>query len=234
MRTLLHYIDGQFVASASGATFDNPRPATGATHCVVSRGAAEDVERAVAAAREAGQGPWGDTSTTERAALLDAIADGIEARIDELAAAESADTGKPFSLARTVDIPRAVANFRFFAGAVRHSETGCHPMDSALNYTLRRPVGVVALITPWNLPLYLLSWKVAPALAMGNTIVAKPSEVTPLTAGLLAEVIHSAGLPRGAPISSGTRGRASRSASGPLWCRCRRRPRSARSSTSCP
>ena len=197
MRTLLHYIDGKFSASASGATFENPRPATGATHCVVSRGAAEDIERAVAAARGASLGPWGNTSTTERAALLDAIADGIEVRIDELAAAESADTGKPFSLARSVDIPRAVANFRFFAGAVRHSETGCHPMDSALNYTLRRPVGVMALITPWNLPLYLLSWKVAPALAMGNTVVAKPSEVTPLTAGLLAEVIHSAGLPPG-------------------------------------
>ncbi|HCP48293.1 MAG TPA: 2-hydroxymuconic semialdehyde dehydrogenase, partial [Deltaproteobacteria bacterium] len=115
----------------------------------------------------------------------------------ELVELESRDTGKPVSLARAVDIPRAVSNFRFFAGAVRHQETGCHPMDGAINYTLRKPLGVAALITPWNLPLYLLSWKVAPALAMGNTIVAKPSEVTPLTASVLAEIIHELGLPEG-------------------------------------
>ena len=101
------------------------------------------------------------------------------------------------SLARAVDIPRAVANFRFFAGAVRHDETGCHPMPGALNYTVRKPLGIVGLITPWNLPLYLLTWKVAPALGMGNTVVAKPSEVTPVTAGLLAEIIYDAGAPAG-------------------------------------
>ena len=125
----------------------------------------------------------------ERADVLDAIANKIEERLEEFALAESLDTGKPLSLARTVDIPRAIANFRFFAGAVRHDETGCHHMAQAINYTCRKPIGVVGLITPWNLPLYLLSWKTAPALAMGNTIVAKPSEMTPTTASMLAEVI---------------------------------------------
>jgi aminomuconate-semialdehyde/2-hydroxymuconate-6-semialdehyde dehydrogenase len=117
--------------------------------------------------------------------------------LDELAVLESRDTGKPISVARTVDIPRAVANFRFFAGAVRHDETGFHPMAGALNYTIRRPVGVAALITPWNLPLYLLTWKVAPALAMGNTVVAKPSELTPATACVLAEILTEVGVPPG-------------------------------------
>jgi aminomuconate-semialdehyde/2-hydroxymuconate-6-semialdehyde dehydrogenase len=197
MKEVLNYIGGRFVAPSSGQFFDNANPATGAIHARVARGSADDVEVAVAAARAALKGPWGNTSTATRADFVDAIADAIEARMDEFVALESADTGKPVSLARAVDIPRAVANFRFFAGAVRHSENGCHPMEGALNYTLRCPVGVMGLITPWNLPLYLLTWKVAPALAMGNTIVAKPSEVTPMSAALLAEVIHSVGLPEG-------------------------------------
>jgi aminomuconate-semialdehyde/2-hydroxymuconate-6-semialdehyde dehydrogenase len=197
MKEVLHYIDGRFVAPSTGEFFDNPNPATVEILARVARGSAADVDAAVAAARRALKGPWGATSTAERADFVDAIADGIEARTDELVALESADTGKPVSLAGAVDIPRAVSNFRFFAGAVRHSETGCHPMEGALNYTLHRPVGVMGLITPWNLPLYLLTWKVAPALAMGNTIVAKPSEVTPMSAGLLAEIIDSVGLPPG-------------------------------------
>lgn len=197
MKEVLNYIGGRFVAPSTGQFFDNPNPSTGAIHARVARGSAADVDAAVSAARTALKGPWGSTSTAARADFVDAIADAIEARMDEFVALESADTGKPVSLARAVDIPRAVSNFRFFAGAVRHSENGCHPMEGALNYTLRRPVGVMGLITPWNLPLYLLTWKVAPALAMGNTIVAKPSEVTPMSAALLAEVIDSVGLPPG-------------------------------------
>ena len=133
----------------------------------------------------------------DRAALLDRVADRLERHLDTLAAMESQDTGKPISLARSIDIPRAVSNFRFFAGAIRHDRTDCHEMAGALNYTIRRPLGVVALISPWNLPLYLLSWKVAPALAMCNTVVAKPSELTPLTANALAEILHECGLPDG-------------------------------------
>ena len=136
-------------------------------------------------------------SYAERADLLDAIAKRIEERKDEFAQAESLDTGKPFHVAKNVDISRAIANFRFFAGAIRHDETGCHMMADAINYTIRKPLGVVALITPWNLPLYLLSWKLAPAIAMGNTIVAKPSELTPTTATLLAEVFNEVGAPKG-------------------------------------
>ena len=129
--------------------------------------------------------------------MLYRIADAIEARLDELAELESRDTGKPVALARAMDIPRAVANFRFFAGAILHESTQCTHMADAVNYTHRTPVGVVGLITPWNLPLYLLTWKVAPALAMGNTIVAKPSEITPMTANALAEIVHEVGLPAG-------------------------------------
>src|SRR5439155_22443965 len=117
---------------------------------------------------------WQMSIVAERAELLDSITSRIAAHAEELAELESADTGKPIKIARSVDIPRAVANFRFFAGAVRHDETACHPMDGALNYTLRTPLGVVGLITPWNLPIYLLSWKTAPALALGQTVVAKP------------------------------------------------------------
>ena len=192
-----HYIGGAFVPSDSGATFDDVAPASGELIAKVASGSAPDVDAAVRAAQGALAGPWGSSSVAERADLLEAIAVGIESRFDELAELESRDTGKPISLAKRVDITRAVANFRFFAGAVRHHATGCHEMANALNYTLRRPLGVVALITPWNLPLYLLSWKTAPALAMGNAVVAKPSELTPLTAGALAEVIDAAGLPAG-------------------------------------
>jgi aminomuconate-semialdehyde/2-hydroxymuconate-6-semialdehyde dehydrogenase len=121
----------------------------------------------------------------------------IESRLEEIAAIESRDTGKPFRLAATVDVPRAIANFRFFASAARQHHDGFHEMADAINYTLRRPIGTVGLITPWNLPLYLLSWKTAPALAMGNTIVAKPSEITPMSATVLAEILHEVGLPPG-------------------------------------
>jgi len=193
-----HHIGGRAVPAADRRTFPDIGPATGETIASVARGSAEDIERAVIAAEDALEGAWGRTSTAERADLLDAVADRIEARLDELAELESRDTGKPITLARTVDIPRAVANFRFFAGAIRHDETGFHRMAGAINYTLRKRLGVVALITPWNLPLYLLSWKTAPALGMGNTIVAKPSELTPATATALGDVLAEAGLPNGA------------------------------------
>ncbi len=194
--SLDHFIDGAFHPSLSGRRFDDPEPARGRVLASVARGAADDVDRAVQAAQEAGRG-WALTPVAERSRWLSRIADGIEARFEEFAAAEARDTGKPLSLCRAVDIPRAVANFRFFAGAVLHDELGCHPMEGALNYTLRRPVGVFGLISPWNLPIYLLSWKVAPALATGNTVVCKPSEVTPLSAGLLADVVREIGLPPG-------------------------------------
>ncbi len=193
-----NYIGGVFQQAGDGEVIGVYDPARDAELTTIPRSKAADVDQAAAAAKAAFEGPWGRTTVAERADLLDAIADEIEREIDDFALLESLDNGKPFSLARSVDIPRVISNFRFFAGAVRHQETGAHPMDGdAINYTLRRPVGVFGLITPWNLPLYLLSWKVAPALAMGNTLVAKPSEVTPLTAMKLAEVMHKVGVPAG-------------------------------------
>lgn len=198
MMRLQNLIDGAFVDARSGETLDDVGPATGEVVATLPRSGPEDVDAAVHAARSALEGAWGRTTTAERADLCDAIADRIEADLDRFAALESLDTGKPIRLAETVDIPRAVSNFRFFAGAVRHGSTRAHEMADAINYTVRRPLGVVGLITPWNLPLYLLSWKTAPALATGNAIVAKPSEVTPLTAHALAEVVHELGVPAGA------------------------------------
>ncbi len=194
---LSNHINGTPVASRANRWIDNIDPATGERISEIPRSDASDVDAAAQAARQAFEGPWRETSRTDRADLLDAIADGISDRLDEFAVAESRDNGKPLSLARAVDIPRAVANFRFFAGAIRHQSTGFHGMADGFNYTLREPVGVFGLITPWNLPLYLHSWKVAPALAMGNTVVAKPSELTPTTASLLAEVTQAVGLPAG-------------------------------------
>lgn len=184
-------------AQVGTQAFDNVAPATGQVTGTVGGADASQVAAAVAAA-DAAQDAWRAVPAETRADMLDALADRLEAHADVLAGWESRDTGKPVTLARTVDIPRAVHNFRFFAGAVRHDATGCHiTRGQALNYTLRRPLGVVALITPWNLPLYLLSWKAAPALALGNTVVAKPSELTPTTASALAWLAQEAGLPAG-------------------------------------
>jgi aminomuconate-semialdehyde/2-hydroxymuconate-6-semialdehyde dehydrogenase len=192
-----HFIDGTFVEPASGEFLPVFEPATGAVFAEVADGDARDIERAVEAASRAFPG-WSHTPAAERARLLSAVADRIEARLDDLARDESADTGKPISLARAVDIPRAVANLRFFAGAILHTSDEAHVTDhAALNVTLRRPRGVAACISPWNLPLYLFTWKIAPALATGNTVVGKPSEITPLTAFRLAEICREAGLPRG-------------------------------------
>ncbi|MBL8112645.1 MAG: aldehyde dehydrogenase [Acidobacteria bacterium] len=196
MEILSNLIGGAFVPAASSELLDDLNPATGEGIARIPRSRKEDVDAAVNAARAA-LPAWRKTPAAERAALLDAIAARLEAEAEGLAALESQDTGKPLALARSMDIARAVLNFRFFAGALRHDETGCHAMDGALNYTVRAPLGVVALVTPWNLPIYLLSWKVAPALAMGNTLVAKPSELTPLTASALARIVTEAGLPPG-------------------------------------
>lgn len=197
MNQVLNYIGGQFQGAASGRVLDNRSSITGDVLCTIPRSDASDVDAAAIAARAARDGVWSTWTVERRAVLLDAVADALEARLHDIAQIESQDTGKPLRVASTVDIPRAVANFRFFASAVRQHHDGAHEMASAINYTLRRPVGTVGLITPWNLPLYLLSWKTAPALAMGNAIVAKPSEMTPMTASVLAQILHEVGLPPG-------------------------------------
>ena len=196
MDDLRNYIGGQFLTHSGGQWMDNPEPATGSHICRIPLSDASDVDAAVDAARVA-QPAWGALSHSERADWLDRIADALEARYEEIAALESRDTGKPISLARTVDAHRSVSNFRFFAGILREHEGEVFEMASATNYVVNKPVGVGALITPWNLPLYLLSWKVAPAIGMGNTVVCKPSELTPMTADLMMRVIDEVGLPAG-------------------------------------
>ena len=193
---LCNWIGGEPVPPEGNAYLKNIHPATGRVLSQIPRSQELDIHAALRCAK-AVQKEWKRSSYSERADLLDAIANRLEERKEEFAQAESLDTGKPFHIAKNVDISRAIANFRFFAGAIRHDETGCHIMADAINYTIRKPLGVVALITPWNLPLYLLSWKLAPAIAMGNTIVAKPSELTPTTATLLAEVFNEVGAPKG-------------------------------------
>ncbi len=194
---LKNYINGKLLAPIGQQYLDNINPATGAVYSQVSDSTAEEVEAAYEAAKNAFPA-WAATSVNERASILMRIADGIEERLEELALAESQDNGKPLSLARSVDIPRAVDNFRYFAHAITQFHNESYDMgDMGFNYTLRRPIGVAGLISPWNLPLYLFTWKIAPAIAAGNTAVAKPSEVTPMTAYLLSEVCIAAGLPPG-------------------------------------
>jgi aminomuconate-semialdehyde/2-hydroxymuconate-6-semialdehyde dehydrogenase len=195
-----NYIGGEFVATER--RFDAINPVDGSLVARVHESDRAEVDRAVAAARGALRGPWGAMSAAERAVLLDGVADGIEARFDEFVAAEIADTGKPVRQARTLDIPRGAANFRFFANLAtsaptEYFETPTADGKGALNYSVQKPLGVVGVISPWNLPLLLLTWKLGPALAAGNTVVAKPSEETPGTAALLAEVMHAAGVPAG-------------------------------------
>ncbi len=194
---LLNFIEGAFAAPASAGYFSVYEPATGQIYATVAASDARDVSAACAAAERAAPA-WREMPTEKRAAILDNIANKLEAQLERFAQAESKDTGKPVSLARAVDIPRAVSNFRFFAGAIQHFASECHPTSSdVLNYTLRHPLGVVGCISPWNLPLYLFTWKIAPALAAGNCVVAKPSEVTPATATMFAELCAEAGLPPG-------------------------------------
>jgi len=193
---LRNYVGGSFVEHCGTEWMDVFEPATGVRFARLPLSGSDDVDTAVEAARAAQPG-WGSLSMEDRAGWLDKIADSLESSFDEIAELESRDTGKPISLARAVDANRSVANFRFFAGLIREQEQETFEMDDATNYVVNRPVGVGALITPWNLPLYLLSWKVAPAIGMGNTVVCKPSELTPMTADLLMRVIDRVGLPAG-------------------------------------
>src|SRR6478672_10000365 len=192
-----NFVDGQFVEPVGGKYLENIEPATGKPYSQVPDSDARDVELAVAAAEKA-FGTWSRTTVGDRSHILLRIAALIERDLEKLARAESIDTGKPLSLARTLDIPRAASNFRFFATAILHTESEAHVTDSvAFNYTLRQPRGIAGLISPSTLPLYLLSWKIAPAIAVGNTAIAKPSELTPMTALLLCELCAEAGLPNG-------------------------------------
>lgn len=197
MTKIRNFIAGQFIEPVGGKYLDNIEPATGKAYSQVPDSEARDVELAVAAAEKAFPA-WSKTATADRSRLLLRIADLIERDLEKLARAESIDTGKPLALARSLDIPRAASNFRFFATAILHTENEAHITDGvAFNYTLRQPRGIAGLISPWNLPLYLLSWKIAPAIAVGNTAIAKPSELTPMTAFLLCEICAEAGLPNG-------------------------------------
>lgn len=206
MPDVRNYIEGRFVDAASGATLENIEPATGAPLGTLPQSGTCDIDSAVAAAERAFPA-WSAAPASERSRVLHRIADLIERDLEPLARAESIDTGKPIRLARTMDIPRAASNFRFFAGAALHTSSEMHRTDvpapsggssaTAINYTLRQPLGVVGLISPWNLPLYLLSWKIAPAIAVGNTCICKPSELTPTTAHMLASLMNEAGLPPG-------------------------------------
>ena len=193
---LLNFIDGDFHPSASDHWIDDLAPATGRLIARIPCSDSTDIDTAVAAASSA-LPEWAALSHQQRATWLDSIADALEERSEDIAELESLDTGKPITLARDVDAKRSVSNFRFFAEQVREFTAETFEMSDATNHVVYKPAGVAALITPWNLPLYLLSWKVAPALGMGNTVVCKPSELTPLTANLLAEVIAETGLPDG-------------------------------------
>ncbi|MFP2768667.1 2-hydroxymuconic semialdehyde dehydrogenase [Oceanisphaera sp. KMM 10153] len=197
---LKHYVNGEFTSSSTH--FPNTNPVDGTEIGRVWEADQATVDRAVAAARQALEGEWGKMSQAGRCALLHNVAEGIEARFDEFVAAEMADTGKSLIQASTIDIPRGAANFRIFADMAMSQGGECFQSPTpdgsgALNYSINKPLGVVAVISPWNLPLLLLTWKLAPALAAGNTVIAKPSEETPSTATLLAEVMHDAGVPAG-------------------------------------
>jgi aminomuconate-semialdehyde/2-hydroxymuconate-6-semialdehyde dehydrogenase len=197
MIVIKNYIDGRWADPISGNYLDNPEPATGLVYSKVPDSDARDVDAAVTAAQRAFPA-WAALSAADRSRILLSIAERIDAQRERLAQAESQDNGKPVTLARTVDIPRASSNFHFFGTGLNHFASESHTTDStALNYTLRQPLGVVGCISPWNLPLYLLTWKIAPALAAGNCVVAKPSEITPMTAFLLSEIAMEAGLPPG-------------------------------------
>ena len=194
---ILNFINGDFVAPNSGAFMDNICPATGEKLGKIALSDARDVEWAVSAAKEAFP-MWSAMSVKERSKILSRIADEIAVHSQELALAESMDNGKPVALASSMDIPRSEDNIRFFAHAIEHWSSEAHVNGiQSINYTHRKPIGVVACVSPWNLPLYLFTWKIAPALAAGNCVVAKPSEITPLTAYLFCRICQIAGLPPG-------------------------------------
>ncbi len=198
MQQILNYINGSYCDPLEDAWLDNYNPSTGEVYSQIAASTSKDVQAAYEAAKEAFPS-WSQTPIEERSRILLKIADLIEANLDSLAAAESKDNGKPLSLATSVDIPRASANFRFFGNAITQFASEAHESvgRNTMNFTLRQPIGVVGCISPWNLPLYLFTWKVAPAIAAGNCVVAKPSEVTPMTAYLLGDILTQAGLPKG-------------------------------------
>jgi aminomuconate-semialdehyde/2-hydroxymuconate-6-semialdehyde dehydrogenase len=192
-----NFIGGEFSTALSNEFIENINPASGKVYATLPRSKSEDIKAAVSAAQTS-YVSWSKTTTEERSAWLHKIADAIEQRLKGLAEAESKDQGKPIWLAETVDIPRSAHNFRFFANQILFPHTEAHDLSQrGFNFTLRKPVGVAGLISPWNLPLYLLTWKIAPAIACGNTVVCKPSEITPMTAFLLCEILNDVGLPRG-------------------------------------
>ena len=200
MKTIRNFIDGEYRDAAK--SFEKRSPVTGAAVARVAEAGPAEVDAAVRVARAALRGPWGKLGIAARADLLYAVADGINRRFDDFVAAEIEDTGKPASLARHLDIPRGAANFKIFADTVKNVATEFFEMQTpdgkgAINYAQRVPVGVVGVICPWNLPLLLMTWKVGPALACGNTVVVKPSEETPQTTALLGEVMNAAGVPKG-------------------------------------
>ncbi len=202
VKDVLNFIAGDYVAAKSGKTFDKRSPVDGALIARVSEAGEAEVNAAVEAARAALAGPWGTMPTAERGDLLYALANGINARFNDFLEAEVADTGKPVSLASHIDIPRGAANFKVFADTIKNVSTEFFEMATpdgagAINYAMRRPIGVVGVICPWNLPLLLMTWKVAPAMACGNTVVVKPSEESPQTAALLGEVMNAVGIPKG-------------------------------------
>ena len=197
MKKIQNFINGELVAPVSGAYIDNINPAIGEVYSLIPDSDERDVELAVNAARNAFPN-WSTMSKDKRSAILVRLSELIQSRLEEFAIAESIDNGKPVSLSRTVDIPRAVSNFHFYATGILHNSTESHAMENtALNYTLRTPIGVAGCISPWNLPLYLFTWKIAPALASGNCVVAKPSEITPMTAYMLSTLCNEAGIPKG-------------------------------------
>ncbi len=196
MHTISNYINGELIAPCAGNYLDLYNPAIGQVYGKVPDSDIADIALAVKAAEEAFIA-WSTTSITDRSRVLAKIADLIEENLERFAQAESIDNGKPVTLAKSVDIPRSASNFRFFSQAITQFATQAHEMTDAINYTLRQPIGVIGTISPWNLPLYLFTWKIAPALAAGNTVIAKPSEITPMTAYLLSEICMEAGLPKG-------------------------------------
>ncbi len=193
-----NYINGEFVNPIKDNWVDNYNPASGEVYGQIPNSTKEDVELAYQAAKKAFPS-WSNTTLDERHKILSKIAKGIHDKLDFLASAESKDNGKPLSLAKAIDIPRASSNFQFFANAITQFSSEAHESVglNAVNFTLRQPIGVVGCISPWNLPLYLFTWKIAPAIAAGNCVIAKPSEVTPMTAYLLGEICTEAGLPKG-------------------------------------
>lgn len=198
MQKILNYINGTYCEPENGEWLDNYNPSDGTVYSKIASSTSEDISAAYTAAKNAFPS-WSNTTIEARSRIMLRIAALIEENLDRLAEAEARDNGKPLSLAKAVDIPRASSNFRFFGNAITQFSSEAHESVglNTMNFTLRQPIGVVGCISPWNLPLYLFTWKIAPAIAAGNTVVAKPSEVTPMTAYLLGEICTEAGLPKG-------------------------------------